>query len=85
MPEYSRYSGHSAHRQAGASPASVLRRTLTAVKEGEETLGFRHGQHLSLDPAGGVYPLPCLFVSLLQRMGCEDEEVRVLHGHYGAG
>jgi hypothetical protein len=35
--------------------------------------GFRHGQHLSLDP-GGIYPLPNLFVSMLQRMGFEDEK-----------
>ena len=34
--------------------------------------GFRHGQHVSLDPAGGVYPLPNLFVSMLQGMGFED-------------
>jgi len=34
--------------------------------------GFRHGQHISLDPAGGIYPLPNLFVSMLQRMGFED-------------
>jgi hypothetical protein len=34
--------------------------------------GFRHGQHVSLDPATGVYPLPNLFVSMLQRMGFED-------------
>ena len=36
--------------------------------------GFRHGQHVSLDPAGGIYPLPNLFVSMLQRMGFEDEK-----------
>ena len=34
--------------------------------------GFRHGQHVSLDPAGGIYPLPNLFVSMLQRMGFEE-------------
>ncbi len=34
--------------------------------------GFRHGQHVALDPAGGAYPLPNLFVSMLQRMGFED-------------
>jgi hypothetical protein len=34
--------------------------------------GFRHGQHLSLDPTTGIYPLPNLFVSMLQRMGFED-------------
>src|SRR4051812_39784587 len=36
--------------------------------------GFRHGQHIALDPAGGIYPLPNLFVSMLQRMGFEDEK-----------
>ena len=36
--------------------------------------GFRHGQHLSLDPATGIYPLPNLFVSMLQRMGFEEEK-----------
>jgi BMFP domain-containing protein YqiC len=35
--------------------------------------GFRHGQHLSLDPSG-IYPLPNLFVSMLQRMGFEEEK-----------
>ena len=34
--------------------------------------GFRHGQHVSLDPDTGIYPLPNLFVSMLQRMGFED-------------
>jgi len=34
--------------------------------------GFRHGQHVSLDPSTGIYPLPNLFVSMLQRMGFED-------------
>ncbi len=32
-----------------------------------------HGQHLALDP-GGIYPLPNLFVSMLQRMGFEDQK-----------
>jgi hypothetical protein len=36
--------------------------------------GFRHGQHISLDPATGIYPLPNLFVSMLQRMGFQDEK-----------
>lgn len=32
--------------------------------------GFRHGQHLAFDPKPGKnYPLPNLFVSLLQRLG----------------
>jgi hypothetical protein len=35
--------------------------------------GFRHGQHLAFDPAQN-YPLPNLFVSMLQRMGLEDEK-----------
>ena len=34
--------------------------------------GFRHGQHLSLDPQTGLYPLPNLFVSMLQRLGFDD-------------
>jgi hypothetical protein len=34
--------------------------------------GFKHGQHLSFDPKPGKnYPLPNLFVSLLQRLGLE--------------
>jgi hypothetical protein len=33
--------------------------------------GFRHGQHLAFD-AQQNYPLPNLFVSILQRMGIED-------------
>lgn len=36
--------------------------------------GFKHGQHVSLDPTGGIYPLPNLFVSMLQRMGFEDQK-----------
>jgi hypothetical protein len=32
--------------------------------------GFRHGQHLTFDPQQN-YPLPNLFVSMLQRMGIE--------------
>ena len=34
--------------------------------------GFRHGQHLAFDRAQN-YPLPNLFVSMLQRMGLEDQ------------
>ena len=34
--------------------------------------GFRHGQHLKFD-ATNNYPLPNLFVSMLQRMGIETE------------
>jgi hypothetical protein len=33
--------------------------------------GFRHGQHLAFDQAQN-YPLPNLFVSVLQRMGLEE-------------
>jgi BMFP domain-containing protein YqiC len=33
--------------------------------------GFRHGQHLAFD-RGRNYPLPNLFVSMLQRMGVEE-------------
>jgi hypothetical protein len=32
--------------------------------------GFRHGQHLAFDPSRN-YPLPNLFVSMLQRLGIE--------------
>jgi hypothetical protein len=35
--------------------------------------GFRHGQHLAFDRAQN-YPLPNLFVSMLQRMGFEEEK-----------
>jgi hypothetical protein len=35
--------------------------------------GFHHGQHLAFDRAQN-YPLPNLFVSMLQRMGLEDEK-----------
>jgi BMFP domain-containing protein YqiC len=35
--------------------------------------GFRHGQHLAFDQNMN-YPLPNLFVSMLQRMGIEDEK-----------
>lgn len=34
--------------------------------------GFRHGQHLGFDPKNN-YPLPNLFVSMLQRMDIETE------------
>jgi hypothetical protein len=33
--------------------------------------GFRHGQHLVFDKDRN-YPLPNLFVSMLERMGFED-------------
>jgi hypothetical protein len=35
--------------------------------------GFRHGQHLAFDHAQN-YPLPNLFVSMLQRMGLEESK-----------
>lgn len=35
--------------------------------------GFRHGQHLAFDTTNN-YPLPNLFVSMLQRMGLEYEQ-----------
>jgi hypothetical protein len=35
--------------------------------------GFKHGQHLAFDTARN-YPLPNLFVSMLQRMGLEEEK-----------
>ncbi len=35
--------------------------------------GFRHGQHLGFDPNHN-YPLPNLFVSMLQRMGIESDK-----------
>jgi hypothetical protein len=35
--------------------------------------GFRHGQHLAFD-RGQNYPLPNLFVSILQRMGLEEDK-----------
>jgi hypothetical protein len=34
--------------------------------------GFRHGQHLAFDTARN-YPLPNLFVSMLQRLGLEED------------
>src|SRR5436190_20363252 len=37
--------------------------------------GFRHGQHLAFDTKPGKnYPLPNLFVSMLQRLGLEVEK-----------
>ena len=38
--------------------------------------GFKHGQHLSLDPDTGIYPLPNLFVSMLKRMGSPTDIAR---------
>jgi hypothetical protein len=35
--------------------------------------GFRHGQHLAFDSVHN-YPLPNLFVSMLQRMGIEADK-----------
>ena len=34
--------------------------------------GFRHGRHLAFDTARN-YPLPNLYVSMLQRMGIEED------------
>ena len=42
--------------------------------------GFRHGQHLAFDRSGN-YPLPNLFVSMLQRMGIEDDKFALLDRH----
>jgi hypothetical protein len=42
--------------------------------------GFKHGQHLAFDRERN-YPLPNLFVSMLQRMGLEDGQVCLLHRH----
>ena len=35
--------------------------------------GFRHGQHLAFD-VNRNYPLPNLFVTMLQRMGIESDQ-----------
>ena len=35
--------------------------------------GFKHGQHLAFDPKNN-YPLPNLFVSMLQRMSIETDK-----------
>ena len=35
--------------------------------------GFRHGQHLQFDHDNN-YPLPKLYVSMLQRLGLETDE-----------
>jgi hypothetical protein len=35
--------------------------------------GFHHGQHLAFDQAQN-YPLPNLFVSMLQRMGLDEDK-----------
>jgi len=41
--------------------------------------GFRHGQHLAFDQAQN-YPLPNLFVSMLQRLGLEDDKFASSNG-----
>lgn len=41
--------------------------------------GFRHGQHLAFDPERN-YPLPNLFVSMLQRMGLETDRFATATG-----
>jgi hypothetical protein len=35
--------------------------------------GFKHGQHLAFDTKNN-YPLPKLFISMLQRLGLETDE-----------
>lgn len=41
--------------------------------------GFRHGQHLAFDQKNN-YPLPNLYVSLLQRLGLEAEQFKTSTG-----
>ena len=41
--------------------------------------GFRHGQHLAFDTERN-YPLPNLFVSMLQRMGIEQDRFATATG-----
>jgi hypothetical protein len=41
--------------------------------------GFRHGQHLAFDQTRN-YPLPNLFVSMLQRMGIETDRFATATG-----
>ena len=41
--------------------------------------GFRHGQHLAFDTERN-YPLPNLFVSMLQRMGIEQDKFATATG-----
>ncbi|QEG00799.1 hypothetical protein Mal15_48710 [Stieleria maiorica] len=41
--------------------------------------GFRHGQHLAFD-RNNNYPLPNLFVSMLQRLGMETDRFGTGHG-----
>jgi hypothetical protein len=41
--------------------------------------GFRHGQHLAFDTEKN-YPLPNLFVSMLQRMGIESDRFATATG-----
>jgi hypothetical protein len=37
--------------------------------------GFKHGQHIAFDPKPGKnYPLPNLFVSMLQRLGLQIDK-----------
>ena len=42
--------------------------------------GFKHGQHLAFDRERN-YPLPNLFVSMLQRLGIEADKFADQHGH----
>jgi hypothetical protein len=41
--------------------------------------GFRHGQHLAFDRERN-YPLPDLFVSVMQRLGIEDDRFAASDG-----
>ena len=43
--------------------------------------GFKHGQHLAFDTRRN-YPLPNLYVSMLQRMGIESDRVRLVDRHH---
>lgn len=43
--------------------------------------GFKHGQHLAFDRANN-YPLPNLFVSILQRMGIETDQFATSTGTF---
>ena len=42
--------------------------------------GFKHGQHLAFDRERN-YPLPNLFVSMLQRLGIEADRFAIEHRH----
>ena len=66
------YSGVSAFGKYDSS--SPLQCSYSRDLTGEEGRGgFRHGQHLAFDTAQN-YPLPNLFVSMLQRMGLDEDK-----------